>query len=107
MSTRALLSVPATAALGSVVDVRCLLQHPMESGFRVDAVGRTIPRSIVRRIEARYNGELVFAMDTHPAIAANPYLVFSMRVDTAGELVMNWRGDEGFEHTERARISLA
>jgi sulfur-oxidizing protein SoxZ len=104
MSTRALLSAPASAPVGSVIDIRCLLQHPMESGFRVDSMGRRIARSIVRRIEARFDGELVFAMDTHSAIAANPYVVFPMRVEASGELVVHWRGDEGFEHRERVRI---
>jgi sulfur-oxidizing protein SoxZ len=106
MTTRALLSAPASAPAGSIVDIRALLQHPMESGFRVDANGRPIPRSIVRRVEARFSGDLVFAADLHPAIAANPYLQFAMRLDAAGELVVTWRGDEGFEHTERLRMAL-
>jgi sulfur-oxidizing protein SoxZ len=49
----------------------------MESGFRVGAEGRRLPRDIVRRFECQLDGELVFAADLFPAIAANPYLEFS------------------------------
>jgi sulfur-oxidizing protein SoxZ len=107
VSTRALLTVPARASRGEVIEVRAIVQHPMESGFRVDAMGRTLPRDIVRRVEARLNGALVFAADLHPANAANPYLAFFVRVEEAGELQVSWRGDNGFAHSESARIALA
>jgi sulfur-oxidizing protein SoxZ len=107
VSTRALLTVPARASRGEVIEVRAIVQHPMESGFRVDAMGRTLPRDIVRRVEARLNGALVFAADLHPANAANPYLAFFVRIEEAGELQVSWRGDNGFAHSESARIALA
>lgn len=104
---RGLLTVPKQAARGEVIEVRAIVQHPMESGFRVDAMGRTLQRDIVRRIEARFNGALVFAADLHPALAANPYVAFHLRMEQAGELEVSWRGDKGFAHTESARIALA
>lgn len=104
---RGLLTVPARAARGEVIEVRAIVQHPMESGFRVDAMGRTQMRDIVRRVEARLNGALVFAADVHPAMAANPYLSFHLRIDQGGELQVSWRGDNGFVHSESARITVA
>jgi sulfur-oxidizing protein SoxZ len=105
--TRGLLTAPRQAARGEVIEVRAIVQHPMESGFRVDAVGRTLPRDIVRRVEARFNGVLVFAADLHPAVAANPYVAFHLRIEQGGELEVRWRGDNGFAHSESARIALA
>jgi sulfur-oxidizing protein SoxZ len=104
--TRALLTVPNRVARGEAFEVRAIAQHPMESGFRVDAMGRTVPRDIVRRIEARFNGALVFAADLHPAIAANPYVAFHLKIEQSGELQLSWQGDNGFAHRESARIAL-
>lgn len=101
---RGLLTVPARASRGEVIEVRAIVQHPMESGFRVDAMGRSQQRDIIRRIEARFNGALVFAADLHPAVAANPYVSFHLRMSDSGELQVNWRGDNGFAHGESARI---
>ncbi len=63
----------------------------------------TLPPAI-RRGEARLDGELVFAADLHPAIAANPYLVFPLRVDGDGAPTVDWSGDPGFAHRERVEI---
>jgi sulfur-oxidizing protein SoxZ len=103
---RALINVPRTAKAGDILDVRATLAHPMETGQRVDERGRLIPRDIVRRFEARFAGELVFAADIHAAIAANPYLAFSFRVERAGTLELLWQGDRAFEHRERIAIAM-
>jgi len=80
------MKIRATLA-GDVVEVRVLLQHPMETGYRPGPDGRTLPRNILRRLEARFEGELVFAADLFPAIAANPYLAFPMRATVSGSLL--------------------
>jgi sulfur-oxidizing protein SoxZ len=104
MATRALLTVPARARVGEVIEVRALIQHPMETGYRVGADGQSLARDLVRRVEARFEGELVFAADLHPAIAANPYLAFHMRAETSGVLTVTWQGDRGFSHNESASL---
>lgn len=101
---RALVTLPATIARGDVIAVRTLVQHAMETGHRVDAEGRRLARDIVRVVEAHLDGERVFAAELHPAIAANPYLVFPLRADRSGELVVSWRGDRGFVHQERVAL---
>ncbi|RVU47558.1 thiosulfate oxidation carrier complex protein SoxZ [Rubrivivax rivuli] len=106
-NVRALLRLPATARPGEVVEVRLLLQHPMETGFRPDAGGRTVPRNILRRIEARFEGELVFAADLFPAITANPFLAFPLRATRSGTLVVGIEGDNGVSQRETATLTVA
>jgi sulfur-oxidizing protein SoxZ len=101
---RALLNLPAGARAGEVITIRATVQHPMESGYRVGSEGQPLPRDLVRRVEARFEGELVFAADLHPAIAANPMLAFCLRATTSGTLTVSWTGDRGFAHSESARL---
>lgn len=103
---RVLLQVPATARRGSVIEIRALIQHPMETGFRPDAVGAVMPRDIIRRFACTWNGEAVFAAELHPAIAANPYLSFTARAEESGVLEFVWTGDNGFAQTETRRITV-
>jgi sulfur-oxidizing protein SoxZ len=102
--TRALVHVNRMAKVGEIVDVRATLQHPMETGYRTDNVGRIVPRSIVRRLVATFEGETVFAADLFPAITANPYLAFAFRLSRAGQLTLRWSGDDNFIHTETMRL---
>ncbi len=107
MTVRAIVRAPALARRGEVMEIRVLLQHPMETGYRPGADGRVLPRDIVRRIEARFEGEPVFAMDLFPAIAANPYVAFPLRATATGTLVLSFSGDNGLAHTESVKITVA
>jgi len=65
------------------------------------------PRNILRRIEARFEGELVFAADLFPAITANPYIAFPLRATKSGTLVVNIEGEHGASQRETAAITVA
>lgn len=106
MNIRALVRLPTSARAGEIVEVRLLLQHPMETGFRPGADGRTVPRNIVRRIEAHFEGEPVFAAELFPAIAANPYLAFTLRATKSGTLVVSIEGDNGLAQRETAVLTV-
>lgn len=104
---RTLINMPASARAGEVIEVRATIAHPMESGFRPGADGRALPRDIIRRFSCRCDGELVFAADLFPAIAANPYLAFHLRADASGTLEFEWQGDNGFHQVERRQLQVA
>ena len=103
---RTLITLPKTARRGEVIDIRTLIAHSMESGFRVDAEGKVRPRDIVRRFSCRYNGDLVFSAELFSAVAANPYIAFSTVAQDSGTLSFTWEGDNGFSQTETLPISV-
>jgi len=107
MATRALVYLPPTLRAGEPFEVRVTLQHPMETGFRPNENGSLLPRNIATRFEARIDGQLAFAADLYPAIAANPYLAFWLRTERNGTLDCQWWGDHGLAHTERRPLVLA
>lgn len=106
MSARARLTVPERLRAGEDFEVRLLLQHPMETGLRVDADGRRLPRDIVQEVEALLDGQPVWRVRLHPAVAANPYLAFWLRIDQPARLEVIWRGERGFEHRQQAELRL-
>ena len=48
--TRAILTVPVGARVGEVLEIRALLQHPMETGYRLGSDGQALARDLVRRV---------------------------------------------------------
>jgi len=104
---RTLLNVPKAARKGEVIEIRALIAHPMETGFRPGADGKVQPRDIIRRFACRYNGEQVFAAELFSAISANPYVAFHTVATETGTLEFEWQGDNGFTQTERAPITVA
>jgi len=104
---RTLLRVPAGVARGEIFEIRTLIQHPMETGYRPDAAGRLLPRDIVTRFTCYLDNRQVFAATLHPAIAANPYLTFTLRAQETGTLRFVWEGDGGFQHVETRVLTVA
>src|SRR5215468_8641178 len=80
------LRVPATAKKGEVVEIKTLVTHPMENGQRKGADGKLIPRLIVNSLHVTYNDRPVVDVTLEPAVAANPYLSFFLRVPESGTL---------------------
>jgi sulfur-oxidizing protein SoxZ len=99
-----LINVPARAKRGEIVEIKTLVSHTMETGFRRTQLGAPIPRDIIRKFVCTYNGTEVFRAELHPAIAANPFIVFSTVAIESGTLAFHWSGDNGFSVTESAAI---
>ena len=115
---RTLITVPRTAKTGEIIEIKALVQHPMETGYRRSSEGDMLPRDLIRRFTCRFvaapgaantsdGGELVFSAAFHAAIAANPYLSFNFRAMSSGTLVFMWEGDKGFAQRETANLLVA
>lgn len=100
------IQVPGEVRRGEVFDVRVVIQHPMETGFRFDDVGRRIARNVITSVECRYNGTEVFSASLSSGISANPYLQFPTRATDSGELVLSWVDDLGERGSERVSVTV-
>jgi sulfur-oxidizing protein SoxZ len=98
--------VPQTAKRGEIIEIKTLISHPMETGYRTGLNGMTLPRDIIQRFVCTYNGTEIFSADFSPAIAANPYLSFFTVAAETGTITFQWSGDNGFSATESADIAV-
>jgi sulfur-oxidizing protein SoxZ len=103
---RALITMPKAAQRGELIEIRALIAHPMESGFRPDAQGNTVPRDIITTFTCRYGNEVIFSAQLHPAIAANPYVAFFTTATNSAELTFTWEGDNGFVQKETVALTV-
>jgi sulfur-oxidizing protein SoxZ len=99
--------VPSKAKAGEDIVIKTLLSHPMESGQRKDKEGNPIPRKIVNKFVAKFNGEPVFSMDLEPAIAANPYIEFALKMSESGTIGFEWTDDDGSIYDIEKNITVA
>jgi sulfur-oxidizing protein SoxZ len=101
------ISVPANASRGELLEIKTLISHPMESGFRRDAMGEPVPRNILEQFVCTYNGKEVFSAELYPAIAANPFLSFFIRAKQSGVLDFRWTDQHGQVTHESSSITVA
>jgi sulfur-oxidizing protein SoxZ len=102
----ALINVPKKAKRGVVIEIKTLMSHIMETGFRHTMGGDLVPRDIITSFICRYNGTEIFRADLFPAIAANPFISFFTVAKESGKFEFEWIGDNGFSETASAAITV-
>ena len=102
----ALINVPAKAKRGEIIEIKTLMSHIMETGYRHTASGEIVPRDIITSFICRFNGNEIFRADLFPAISANPFMSFFTTITESGKFEFEWVGDKGFSETASASISV-
>jgi len=72
--------MPVRAKRGRLIETKTLIPHAMETGYRRTQLGALIPHDIITVFACAHNGTEVFRAEVHPAIAANPFMVFSVSI---------------------------
>lgn len=98
--------VPPTAKRGEVIQIRCILMHPMENGYRFDTQGTPVPIHLAHTFICRYNGEEVFHASLGTGMSANPYLAFNTVATESGAIDFTWQDDDGTVIAAQARIEV-
>lgn len=108
---RTRISLQGGPVRGVPIEVRTMIGHPMETGYRPGANGQVLARNLIRRFRCSFDdgarSELVFAAELFPAVAANPYLAFHFTPTSDGKLIFVWEGDQEFAQTETIAIQVA
>jgi len=102
----ALINVPKKAKSGDVIEIKTLMSHIMETGYRHTTTGAVVPRDIITSFTCRFDGEEIFRADLFPATAANPFISFFTVARKSGKFDFEWIGDNGFSETASASITV-
>ena len=89
------LIVPSLVRAGEEFQVRLLIQHPMETGFRRDVNGDLLQVNLLETLSLDFEGQTVFSALTMNALTANPFLSFVVSVKQSGTFNARWRDMKG------------
>ncbi len=99
--------MPTTAKAGEVIEVKTLISHEMETGLRRDSAGKLVPRKIIKKFVASFNGKEIFSADWHSAVSANPYQAFFVKVPESGTFEFSWFDDDGSVYKSTQKVTVA
>ena len=86
---------PERITAGEVVKVRLLVQHPMDTGYLQDLLGKLVPRNVIRLLTCTLGPQEVFRVEPSSGIAANPLFEFFVRATDTAEMRVEWVDDRG------------
>ena len=82
---------------GDIADVKVLMEHPMETGARVDAdTGEPVPRHYIKEVVCKHNSSVVHRAYWGTAVSKNPYMAFKFKGAKPGDkLEISWSDNTG------------
>jgi sulfur-oxidizing protein SoxZ len=86
---------PERVLAGDVVKVRLLVQHPMDTGYLQDLLGKLVPRNVIRSLTCTWGQQEVFRVEPSSGISAIPLFEFFVRAEQTAEMHVAWIDDRG------------
>ena len=90
---------------GDIADIKCLMNHIMETGLRKDAGGRVIPPHHITNFSMIAAGKKILDAQFGGGIARNPYLGLKVKGIHAGDVITaNWLDNSGHSNNAKTLI---
>lgn len=81
---------------GDLVEIKTLLKHPMESGFRKSKeTNEVVPAFHVEEVMVEYNGKTILKSTWTGSVSQNPYFAFFMKAEATGKVAVTWKDNKG------------
>jgi sulfur-oxidizing protein SoxZ len=100
------LRAPRSARAGEPIEIRALIEHPMETGLR-HAGGTAVPRNLINRLVVRVNDQVAMEAELRNGTAANPYHVFWLRLSRTSDVELVYTDEAGRTGRVAARITIS
>jgi sulfur-oxidizing protein SoxZ len=101
------ISAPDKATAGEIIELKAMIQHPMETGYRRDSKGEIIPRNIIKQFRCTYDGNIIFEGEFFPGIAANPFLTFHAPATRTAMIEFSWTDQHGERWSEERLLTVS
>jgi len=98
---------PEEAKSGEIIEIKTLISHNMESGLRKDPAGNPIPRKLINKFTAKFNGKEFLSVDWYTAVSANPFQSFFYRAKESGTFEFIWKDDDGSEYKSSHELKVS
>jgi len=91
---------------GEMIEVKVLISHPMETGFRRDAWGKMVPVHFIEQVECFHNDQLVLKTHWGVAVSKDPFLSFKIVGGKVGDQVkIRWKDNQGEKDSLEVAVS--
>lgn len=92
-------------ARGGKVEVKALMNHPMETGLRKNKkTGKPFPAHFIQEVTVTSNGNNVLTAYWSGSISKNPYLKFYYDGAKGDELELSWVDNQGNKDSASTKV---
>ena len=93
-------ALPARHLAGRPLELRTVVQHPMETGLRTGPDGQVVAQQLIHTMEVSLDGQPVVQTRFFSGTAANPYVRLSVNPGSAEAVQLVWTDQSGRQLSE-------
>ena len=88
-----------------MVSVKCLINHPMETGLRkVKETGKLVPAHYITEVVAKSGDKTLLTSNWSGGVSANPYLEFHYAGAKGDEITLSWVDNQGGSDSMSSKV---
>jgi sulfur-oxidizing protein SoxZ len=99
--------LPRSIQRDSLIYVRTLISHPMDTGFFKDHEGNPIPAHFIDEVTVIYGGEEVARFTWTSGISRDPFLTFPLRATREAPLAITWKDNRGGLYRQSVDVAFS
>lgn len=83
--------------LDEITQIRALIAHPMETGYRKDEDGNKVPAHFIQELTVKHNDNIIVNSIMGFGVSRHPYFAFKFKGGNPGDkITISWRDNLGF-----------
>ncbi len=92
---------------GNETVVKCLMNHPMETGLRKDSkTNELVPAHFIEEVICKWKDQVVLTCAWTGGVSKNPYLSYKFIGGAVGDAVeVSWKDNKGETQSEASTIA--
>lgn len=92
---------------GELIEVKVLIEHPMENGRNRDAAGNLIPAHFIEQLTLALNSQPLLTVNMAGSVSKNPFFSFRLKQAVDGDVLrVDWRDNLGSSDSAEHRIRV-
>jgi sulfur-oxidizing protein SoxZ len=99
--------LPRNPKVGDEVQVSAVIQHPMESGYRLDENNKRISANYITVAEVYFNNVLVARLKPRSGVSTNPSVSVYLKPQASGEVRIRYVDMVGYSQEVRQDLVLS
>jgi sulfur-oxidizing protein SoxZ len=99
--------LPRSIQRDSLIYIRTLITHPMDTGFFRDHQGSPIPAYFIQDVRVTYGGDEVARFRWTSGISRDPFLTFPLKATREAPLEITWTDNRGGVFRQSADITFS
>lgn len=88
-----------------IVEIKLMIRHPMESGFRKDENGKRLAAHFIETLVVRCKDKVILDAYLGIAVSENPYITFNFKGAEKGDAIeVTWLDNHQISRTDTGEV---